>query len=165
MGENESFIIRKGLRKDAAAAARLWMLSTTEHALYDPIYTPVPHAERMMRRFLSDLAQGDQTCFFVAEAGDKVVGFVTGELRSGTPLFVPRTWASLEDIYVEQGWRDRGVGRGLVERCAEWASALGADGISLQVATANQHAKRFYKNLGFREVSIYEVLEFEKRRL
>jgi ribosomal protein S18 acetylase RimI-like enzyme len=41
-----------------------------------------------------------------------------------------------------------------------WAQERDADGISLQVAAANVRGRKFYEELGFREVSVYEVLEF-----
>jgi ribosomal protein S18 acetylase RimI-like enzyme len=41
-----------------------------------------------------------------------------------------------------------------------WAQERDADGISLQVAAANTRGRNFYEELGFREVSVYELLEF-----
>jgi ribosomal protein S18 acetylase RimI-like enzyme len=66
----------------------------------------------------------------------------------------------VDDVFVEPDYRNRGVGRALVEGVKAWAKERGADGISLQVAAANERARRFYEDLGFREVSVYEVLEF-----
>ncbi|TCJ15124.1 GNAT family N-acetyltransferase [Rubrobacter taiwanensis] len=155
----DEFQIRRGTREDADTVARLWMMNAREHATYDEIYTPTPNAEHMMRRFLRELASSRETCFFVATAGDKVIGFLTGELRGSTPAFVPRTWATVEDVFVHPDWRSRGVGRALVRRCFEWARSTGADGMALQVAAANKRARNFYARLGFREVSVYEALD------
>jgi GNAT superfamily N-acetyltransferase len=151
--------IRRGEGRDAEAVARLWRMNAEEHAAYDEIYTPVPEAEEMMRRFLADLARGRNTCFFVATAGDEVVGFLTGELRDSTPAFTPRTWATVEDVFVEPRWRNRGIGSALVRHCAEWAKDMGAGGVSLQVAARNERGRSFYARLGFREVSVYQALD------
>jgi len=53
-----------------------------------------------------------------------------------------------------------GVGRALLASVGTWAQERRADGISLQVAAANERGRKFYEGLGFREISVYEVLEF-----
>jgi hypothetical protein len=98
--EEADFTVRHGRRHDAAAAARLWVKSAEEHTLYDPVYTTVPNAEKVMRRFLSDLSSNSHSCLFIAELNGEVVGFLSGELREGSPAFQPKTWAAVEDVYV-----------------------------------------------------------------
>ena len=158
--ENRDFTIRPGRREDAAEAARLWMQSAEEHTAYDPIYATSPGAERVMRRFLTDLAGSNHSFLFVAEYAGRTVGFISSELQEGSPTFQAKTWASVDDVFVEPDHRNLGVGRALLERVKEWAKERGADGVSLQVAAANERGRKFYEVLGFREVSVYEVLEF-----
>jgi ribosomal protein S18 acetylase RimI-like enzyme len=152
--------IRPGRREDAEAAARLWMQSAEEHTAHDRIYATAPGAERVMRRFLADLASSSHSFLFVAESDGRVVGFISGELREGSLTFRQRTWASVDDVFVEPGSRNLGIGRALLEGVKAWAKERRADGISLQVAAANGRGRKFYEELGFREVSVYEVLEF-----
>lgn len=158
--EGPGFTIRAGKREDARAAAGLWMRSAEDHASYDPIYQTSREAEKMMRNFLADLSSSTHSFLFVAEAAGEVVGFISGELREGSPTFHPKSWTSVDDVYVLAEHRGLGVGRALLERVREWASRREADGISLQVAAANERGRKFYRGLGFREVSIYEILEF-----
>ena len=160
MANERDFSIRPGRREDAAEAARLWMQSAREHTAHDPIYATSPAAERVMRRFLADLMGSSHSFLFVAESGDRTVGFISGELREGSPAFHPKTWASVDDVFVEPDHRNLGVGRALLESVKAWAKERGADGISLQVAAANERGRKFYEELGFREISVYEVLEF-----
>ncbi|CAN5199943.1 hypothetical protein BH24ACT19_BH24ACT19_14200 [soil metagenome] len=154
------FTVRPGRRNDAAEAARLWVRSAEEHTLYDPVYATAPEAEKVMRRFLADLSGSSHSCLFVAEIDGEVIGFLSGELREGSPAFKPKTWAAGEDIYVVPAHRSLGIGRALVEECNKWAHEKGADGVSLQVAAGNLRARKFYERLGFHEVSVYEVKEF-----
>jgi ribosomal protein S18 acetylase RimI-like enzyme len=154
------FTVRPGKRDDATEAARLWVRSAEEHTLYDPVYTTAPGAEKVMRRFLADLSSSSHTCLFIAEKEGEVIGFLSGELREGSPAFKPKTWAAIEDIFVAPDHRSLGVGHALFEACQEWAKKKGADGVSLQVAADNTRARKFYEELGFREVSVYQVKEF-----
>jgi ribosomal protein S18 acetylase RimI-like enzyme len=159
--EQRRFEIRPGRREDAPATARLWMRSAEEHGAYDPVYATSPDAEKTMRRFLADLANGRHSFLFVAVSGDeRVIGFISGELREGSPTFHSKTWASVDDVYVAAEYRSMGVGRTLLENVKTWARERGADGVSLQVAVANERGRKFYEELGFREISVYEVLEF-----
>jgi ribosomal protein S18 acetylase RimI-like enzyme len=158
--ENREFTIRPGRRDDAAEAARLWMQSAEEHTAHDPVYATAPGAEKTMRRFLADLASSGHSFLFVAVSGGRTVGFISGELREGSPTFQPKTWASVDDVFVEPDHRNLGMGRALLESVGAWARERGASGISLQVAAANARARKFYEELGFREISVYEVLEF-----
>jgi ribosomal protein S18 acetylase RimI-like enzyme len=154
------FTIRAGRKDDAAEAARLWMRSAEEHTAHDRVYETSPGAEKTMRRFLADVANSGYSFLFVAAAGDRTVGFISGELRQGSPTFLPRTWASVDDVFVEPEYRNRGMGRALLQSVRDWAQERGADGISLQVAAANARGRKFYEDLGFREISVYQVLEF-----
>ena len=156
----EDFTIRPGRKEDAAGAARLWMHSAEEHTAHDPVYATAPGAENTMRRFLADLARNSHAFVFVATVGDRIVGFVSGELREGSPTFLPKTWASVDDVFVEPDHRNGGIGRALIASVEGWARQKGADGVSLQVAAANARGRKFYEDLGFREISVYEVLEF-----
>ena len=160
MADGKDFTIRPGRREDAAEAARLWMQSAEEHTAHDPIYATAPGAERVMRRFLADLTSSGHSFLFVAESGGRTVGFISGELREGSPTFRQKAWASVDDVFVEPDYRNLGVGRALLESVEVWAKERRADGISLQVAAANQRGRKFYEGLGFREISVYEVLEF-----
>jgi GNAT superfamily N-acetyltransferase len=155
------FTIRPGRRDDADETARLWMRSAEEHTAHDSVYETAPGAEKTMRRFLADMANSDYSFLFVAVVGDRTVGFISGELRQGSPTFLPKSWASVDDVFVEPGYRNRGMGRALLKSVSAWAKERDADGISLQVAAANSRGRKFYEDLGFREISVYEVLEFE----
>jgi GNAT superfamily N-acetyltransferase len=158
---SKEFTIRPGRREDAAEAARLWMQSAREHTAHDRVYETAPGAEKTMRRFLADVANSGYSFLFVAAAGDRTVGFISGELRQGSSTFLPKTWASVDDVFVEPEYRNRGMGRALLQSVKSWAQEKGADGISLQVAAANSRGRKFYEELGFREISVYQVFEFE----
>ena len=154
------FTIRAGRKEDAAEAARLWMQSAGEHRVHDKVYETSPDAEKTMRRFLADMANSSYSFLFVAVTEGKTVGFISGELRQGSPTFLPKTWASVDDVFVETEHRSCGMGHALLQSVKTWAHERDADGISLQVAAANARGRKFYQDLGFREISVYEVLEF-----
>jgi GNAT superfamily N-acetyltransferase len=89
------------------------------------------------------LAQGRT---YVAEEDGSVVGFAT--------------WATahdaieLEDLFVDPGWRRRGIASALVSRIVEVARARGARYLEV---TANPHAQGFYHAAGFIDCGVAET--------
>src|SRR4028118_165224 len=134
--ESQDFAIRAGRREDAEAAARLGMRSAEEHTSHDPVYTTAPGAEKTMRRFLADLARNGYAFVFVATVGDRMVGFISGELREGSPTFLPKTWASVDGVFVHPDHRNGGIGRALIASVEGWAHQKGANGGPPQVGAA-----------------------------
>ena len=75
---------------------------------------------------------------YVAEEEGSVVGFATWIEAGG--IF------ELEDLFVDPGWRRRGIAAALVSRIAQ---VLGARGVRRLEVTANPHAMGFYRAAGF----------------
>jgi GNAT superfamily N-acetyltransferase len=77
-----------------------------------------------------------------AQAPGRVVGFATVSLDDdGGP--------DLEDLFVDPGWRRRGVARQLVLDIARAARGVGYQRLSV---TGNPHALDFYRAAGFVEI-------------
>jgi ribosomal protein S18 acetylase RimI-like enzyme len=66
---------------------------------------------------------------------------------------VPRRRAHIEDLVVAGGMRRRGVGRRLMRAAAAWARTRGAGQLVLTVWAGNRDAARFYRALGYSELS------------
>ena len=75
---------------------------------------------------------------YVAEEDGSVVGFATWAEAGGT--------FELEDLFVDPGWRRRGIAASLVSRIAD---VLRARGVQCLEVTANPHAEGFYIAAGF----------------
>jgi GNAT superfamily N-acetyltransferase len=75
---------------------------------------------------------------YVAEEEGSLVGFATWLEADG--LF------ELEDLFVDPGWRRRGIAAALVEHIAQ---VLRGRGVHRLEVTANPHAMGFYRAAGF----------------
>jgi ribosomal protein S18 acetylase RimI-like enzyme len=78
---------------------------------------------------------------FVAQAGEKLVGFALCYYRYST-------WKGkvlyLEDLFVKENWRGNGVGKKLIENCLHMAREEGLPYLCLQVLDWNKKAIDFY---------------------
>jgi GNAT superfamily N-acetyltransferase len=83
---------------------------------------------------------------YVAEEDGSVVGFATWAQADGT--------IELEDLFVDPGWRRRGIATALVSRIVD---ALRAQGVQYLEVTANPHAQGFYSAAGFIDCGVAET--------
>jgi L-amino acid N-acyltransferase YncA len=98
------------------------------------------------------VARGSRHPVLVALADDAVVGWAS------LNVFNPRrAYDHVADlsIYVERGWRGRGVGRRLLEALVARARALGYHKLVLSAFPFNEAGMQAYRRAGFREVGFY----------
>jgi GNAT superfamily N-acetyltransferase len=84
---------------------------------------------------------------YVAEEEGSVVGFATWIQAGGV--------VELEDLFVDPGWRRRGIAAALVSRIAQ---VLRARGLQRLEVTANPHALAFYHAAGFVDCGVADTV-------
>jgi L-amino acid N-acyltransferase YncA len=139
--------IRDAGEADAAAICRIYNQGIEDRVatLETELRTP---EER--RGWLA--SRGVRHPVVVAEAVGEVVGWAS------LNVFNPRrAYDHVADfsLYVERGWRGRGVGRGLLEALIARARALGYHKLVLSAFPWNEAGMAAYRRAGFREVGIY----------
>lgn len=107
----------------------------------DAFGTAAGDAEQLTERDWRHRLAGRVT--FAAVAGSAPVGLV-----SGIPSDRPGE-AELISMWVDPGWRARGIGGQLVETVFEWAADAGFSSLRLWVASGNAGAERLYSRYGF----------------
>ncbi len=97
-------------------------------------------------------ARGPRHPVIVAESGGEVVGWAS--LNAFNPRAAYDHVADLS-VYVERGWRGRGVGRRLLERLVALGRELGYHKLVLAAFPFNRAGIALYERCGFREVGVY----------
>lgn len=102
------------------------------------------------RRYFADPLTDDSAACWLAESvpDGAVIGYLAGRLREGDSLRPVRV-ATLESMYVREGFRGRSVGARLVARFLAWAKEREALRASVTAYAANGDAVRFYEREGF----------------
>ncbi len=90
----------------------------------------------------------------VAEQNSECVGYICGFLdtysfRTANPI------AEIENMFVLEGYRAKGIGRKLVEEFVRDAKRKGARRIRVGVLVQNTTAVGFYKKLGLKDAEVY----------
>ena len=124
--------IRLGVPADLPAASDVYRSASLSNA--GDRDNLLAHPEYLILR-PEGLAEGRT---HVAEEDGSLVGFATWADTAGT--------TELEDLFVDPGYRRRGIGTALLNRITQVLRARGAERLEV---TANPHAMEFYRAAGF----------------
>jgi GNAT superfamily N-acetyltransferase len=87
----------------------------------------------------------------IAEADGEIVGVLTASWQRA--IHVPGVYATVQDLWVDEDWRSRGVGAELVEAIASQARSRGVSrlevGLPRETFAAIASTESFYKRNGF----------------
>jgi GNAT superfamily N-acetyltransferase len=104
--------------------------------------------EAEVRALLDDPAGGS---VLIAEADGSIVGVVSTSWQRA--IHVPGVYATIQDLWVDEAWRSRGVGAELVEAVASQARARGVGrlevGLPRETFAAIASTESFYMRNGF----------------
>lgn len=133
--------IRNASRTDGPALARL--AGELAHSF--------PFSRQAFDASLDALVDAEDACLLVAvdDATDVVLGYLLG--FDHFTFFAGGRVAWVEEMFVDSGYRRRGVGRRLIDEFLQWTTARG----SRMVALATRRATPFYRALGFAESATY----------
>ena len=110
---------------------------------------PTPEElETEVRALLEDPAAGS---VLIAEADGEIVGVLSASWQRA--IHVPGVYATIQDLWVDEAWRSRGVGAELVEAVASQARTRGVGrlevGLPRETFAAIASTESFYERNGF----------------
>jgi len=139
--------VRTASLKDLEAIAPLF-------DAYRRFFTQKPDLETS-RRFLGERLERGESVVLAAFERDEAAGFL--QLY---PLFsswyCKRQWF-LSDLYVDERFRKRGIGKRLVSACIDYAKRSGARAILVELPFSEPHLVKFYGELGFAKDDVFEL--------
>jgi GNAT superfamily N-acetyltransferase len=104
--------------------------------------------EAEVRALLDDPEGGS---VLIAEADGEIVGLLSASWQRA--IHVPGIYATIQDLWVDEAWRSRGVGAELVEAIASQARARGVSrlevGLPRETFAAIASTESFYRRNGF----------------
>jgi GNAT superfamily N-acetyltransferase len=114
------------------------------------LYTNEPGYQRnpiKQKKGLSLMLDNPRGIVLVAEFEGQIVGMSTGQLLVSTSEGGPSLL--IEDVIVAPQWRNKGIGKKLVEAVCRWASTFEATSFQLLADAADTSGIDFYKNTGW----------------
>ena len=105
------------------------------------------------KEFLRERLVNEESVVFIALDEDDSLGFVQ-LYPSFSSISMKRTWI-LNDLFVKESARKKGVGEKLLQTAITFARETNANGVSLETGKENVNAQRLYERFGFVKESIY----------
>lgn len=140
---NDSLAIRTARISDLPALQRVYR----EASLSNPGDAPALLAQPEFLVFGGDAIPDGRTRLAAAGPTDLVVGFASTSVNPDGQL-------ELDDLFVDPGWRRRGIARRLI---TDIAGTSRVEGYRLLSVVGNPHASDFYRAVGFVEVGRTET--------
>lgn len=103
--------------------------------------------------FIHKVIISNMSDFLIIEEGKEILGYAFVEARktSNLDMLVPHTFVYINDICIKEEYRNKGIGKKLLESIKNWAMIRGLEYVELNVLTENKDAIKFYQKLGFIE--------------
>jgi len=108
--------------------------------------------------FLSARFNHGESVLFIAHEGIHPIGFAQ-LYPSFSSVALARTFV-LNDLFVDESARRKGVASKLMNAAVDYARALGSVRVSLSTATSNEAAQRLYQSAGWKRDEQFLVYHF-----
>ncbi len=120
----------------------------------------------MYQRWLTDRATDGRSVFLVAEpgadvAGASLAGFLIGSVEKEIPIYLLREFGLIHDLWVENEYRNEGIGRQMVTLAVERFTQIGVSQVRLHAAWDNAPARTLFKRCGFRPSTVEMLVDLE----
>jgi GNAT superfamily N-acetyltransferase len=98
-------------------------------------------------KFLQERLQNQDSTVLISSEGDRVVGF-TQLYPSFSSVSMKRVWI-LNDLFVDESYRKRGIAKLLMNAAEQFARETGAIRLVLATQISNVAAQALYESLGY----------------
>jgi ribosomal protein S18 acetylase RimI-like enzyme len=157
---DEILKIRRAERKDLDAILRLnHKLFEKEHKEYDNSldlnWTYGRGAKIFSNNIINDFAA-------VAEINNKIIGYLAGGVSDSGSSWRTVKIAELNNMFIEEEFRNKRIGKRMVEKFVEWCKNKQIDRISVRASVQNELGIEFYKRVGFKNYDVVLEMKLSK---
>lgn len=131
------FSMRKATEKDKERIEQLFI------EMLQSIYAN-EEVEGYENGYLDKFFSGKDNWICVAEADNRIVGYLSIEVHKTPELFI-----YLDDLSVSLKFRNSGIGSALIQEADSFARKINARYIALHAESSNKQAIRLYEKLGY----------------
>jgi len=125
------------------------LVSLMNEYITDRMGGGTPYDEARKMRLVEGLKNHPSTLILIARAGNHYIGLVNCFINFAT--FTVKPFINIHDVIVTAAWRDRGVGRKMLEMLLDKAAEMDCSKVTLEVREDNLNARHLYHKLGFED--------------
>jgi ribosomal protein S18 acetylase RimI-like enzyme len=162
-GYDEGMEIRPATADDVPGVLPMVEQIGALHESWDPAkYGRLPNFSERYRRWMIAQAQNPTSVFLVAEHEGRLVGFLIGTTDREIPIYRIEQYGFIHDLWVEERYRNEGIGRQMVTLAIERFKQIGASQVRLETAEPNDIARKLFETCGFRTSAVSMLLEIDR---
>lgn len=143
------FRTRLAALEDLESLSRLWEAMVEETRRQSPGLEIAPDSGGYFLQFAGVGLVAGSCGVFLAEQGDRILGFVMGQVVKAEPPFRPESYGYIIALYVAPEYRVKGLGRALMGSMSQWFAGKSLQRMELHVYAQNRDALRFWEAIGF----------------
>ena len=141
--------IRKATIEDIPSVLKLWTELMEFHRNLSKNFEPVGDAESIWESFARGRLDEQDSLMIVAGINDRIIGYCSAFIQLNTPVFRIEKYGVIGDIFVEETFRGRGIGRNLFDFAQKWLGQKGCEHLQVSVAHHNPLSQGFWRKMGF----------------
>ena len=141
--------IREATMEDMPSMLKLWTKLMEFHRTLSTHFELADDAENVWESFVRKQLDELNSLLIVAEFSGSIVGFSLASIQSNIPVFKINKYGVIYDLFVEETFRKRGIGRKIFDFAREWFEQNGVEHLQVSVAHHNPLAQRFWHAMGF----------------
>lgn len=158
----QKVVIRKATKKDLNVllelAAELFEFHEKRH--HTKNYQAVKNARDLRKKFYISMLRKPKDCaLFIAEINNQPVGMIIAATENLPKVYVQNKRGFIREFYVREEYREKGVGKKLMQAATQWLRKKKFKTIALQCWASNTSARRAYEGMGFKAMHVkYEKI-------
>lgn len=125
------------------------LVSLMNEYITDEMGGGMPYNDDQKRELVKGLEVHPSKMILFAIAENEFIGLVNCFVNFGT--FSVKPFINVHDIIVSRPWRNKGIGRKMLEKVIDESKKLGCAKVTLEVREDNKNAKHLYDSLGFHD--------------
>jgi ribosomal protein S18 acetylase RimI-like enzyme len=140
-------VVRRATEDDLQDVVRLFRDLSAHQERWRVFPSRADLTEEMRRRYQAELDDPD-ALLVVAEEDGRIVGMAAGHIHKPSSMSEELA-VELGSVYVEPGYRQRGLASALTSEVARFARERGVERITLKTFAQNEEALRAWERIGF----------------
>ena len=154
--------IRKATVEDVPNVLPLVSAICRLHESWDAArFRMIEKPELQYEGWLKARAKDERSVFLVAEHEGRLVGYTVCTIEREMPIYWMPECGWIHDIWIDEAYRNEGIGRQMAMLVIERFKELGVKQIRLETAAANESARKLFASCGFRVSTIEMLMELK----
>jgi ribosomal protein S18 acetylase RimI-like enzyme len=108
------------------------------------------NARQIYLNWLLSAYSAPDTCVYVVEQNQSIIGSAVGMIKLNKPLLMPEKIGYIGMFIVQSGFRRMGIGKSLYKKLFEWFMSRDVHEIQLTIEINNEIAAKFWESIGFK---------------